>query len=124
MKVIFISGYPENAMADHGVADPEAPFLQKPASVDTLIRKVRSVLNPSEELKQWLVFPQTRWGFADIKSYRTILSLFSEQSSYSTKTPHTKIEHRLVTSPPRHSQCINTAFGRGSAVNFRHSAFS
>lgn len=44
MKVLFISGFTDNAGADQGILDPGAAFLQKPFSPDALARKVREVL--------------------------------------------------------------------------------
>ena len=46
MKVLFISGYADNAVADpEGLLGPGAAFLQKPFSPDALARKVRLVLD-------------------------------------------------------------------------------
>ena len=44
MKVIFTSGYTENAIVHHGVLDPDINFIHKPFSVIELIGKVREVL--------------------------------------------------------------------------------
>ena len=43
-KVIYMSGYTNNAIARHGVLDPDTEFLQKPFSPDALVRKIREVL--------------------------------------------------------------------------------
>ncbi|HVN06948.1 MAG TPA: response regulator [Bryobacteraceae bacterium] len=45
MKVLFMSGYTDEAMAHHGILTSGAPFLQKPFLPDALARKVREVLN-------------------------------------------------------------------------------
>jgi PAS domain S-box-containing protein len=45
LKVVYISGYPEDAIAHHGVLKPEHVFLQKPFSPAALLTKVREVLD-------------------------------------------------------------------------------
>jgi two-component system cell cycle sensor histidine kinase/response regulator CckA len=45
MKVLFISGYTDDAVLRHGVREGSAAFLQKPFTLDGLARKVREVLD-------------------------------------------------------------------------------
>ncbi|NLH47597.1 MAG: PAS domain S-box protein [Myxococcales bacterium] len=45
MKVLFMSGYPEDMIGEHGVLDEKIPFINKPFSLQSLVRKVRDVLD-------------------------------------------------------------------------------
>jgi two-component system cell cycle sensor histidine kinase/response regulator CckA len=45
LKVLFMSGYTDDAIARHGVLDPGVAFIQKPLSPLALARKVRAVLD-------------------------------------------------------------------------------
>ena len=45
MKVIYMSGYTDNAIVHHGILDSGTPFVQKPLLPDVLARRVREVLD-------------------------------------------------------------------------------
>ena len=45
LKVLFISGYTDNAIAHHGVLDEGVSLLQKPFSSQSLAEKVREILD-------------------------------------------------------------------------------
>jgi CheY-like chemotaxis protein len=49
MKVLFMSGYADRAIAEHRVLDPGMPYLQKPFTPAALARKVRDVLDAPVE---------------------------------------------------------------------------
>jgi FixJ family two-component response regulator len=45
MKVLYMSGYPDNTIVQHGVLEPGTAFLQKPFTLNALESKVREVLD-------------------------------------------------------------------------------
>lgn len=45
MKMLFMSGYAGDAMLQEGIPASGVPFLQKPVTVDSLVRKIREVLD-------------------------------------------------------------------------------
>jgi two-component system cell cycle sensor histidine kinase/response regulator CckA len=52
MRVLYISGYPQDAIAHHGVLDADKAFLQKPCPAAVMLRAVRDLLDaPQAELE-------------------------------------------------------------------------
>ena len=45
MRVLYLSGYTDDAVVQHHVLDEDAPFLQKPFAPAVLAQKVREVLD-------------------------------------------------------------------------------
>jgi len=52
MAVLFMSGYTDDAIVNHGVLQPGVAFLQKPFSLDVLGAKVRNVLDSRQTAGQ------------------------------------------------------------------------
>jgi FixJ family two-component response regulator len=44
LDVLYMSGYPDDHIAPHGILDPGIAFLHKPLRPKTLLAKVREVL--------------------------------------------------------------------------------
>jgi len=45
MKILYMSGYTDDAIVQHGVLESGIPFVHKPFAPDALARKVREVLD-------------------------------------------------------------------------------
>jgi len=45
LKVLFLSGYTDDAIVHHGVLEPGTAFLEKPFNPEQLVRRVREVLS-------------------------------------------------------------------------------
>ncbi|MFL6543166.1 MAG: ATP-binding protein [Chthoniobacterales bacterium] len=48
MKVLYVSGYSDNDIGDHGTLDPRYDLLQKPFTPQTLARKIREVIQDGQ----------------------------------------------------------------------------
>ena len=55
IKVLFVSGYTDNAIMHHGVFEEGVAFLEKPFSSVSLLRKVREVLDSSQNHERLLI---------------------------------------------------------------------
>jgi CheY-like chemotaxis protein len=47
-RVLFMSGYTDDAISHHGIPEPGTHFMEKPFTSDALLRKVREVLDRAE----------------------------------------------------------------------------
>jgi CheY-like chemotaxis protein len=54
-KVLFVSGYTDDAVVRHGVLEAGIHYLEKPFTPDALASKVRSVLDSSSSLRPFTV---------------------------------------------------------------------
>ncbi len=52
MKVLFMSGYPDNSIVPQGALEPHTMFLQKPFTLSTLEIKVREILDSPREKRE------------------------------------------------------------------------
>ncbi len=50
LRVLYMSGYTDDVILDHGVLQTSAPFLQKPFTSDALLQKVRAALDARQEV--------------------------------------------------------------------------
>ena len=48
LKVLFMSGYAGDVMADRGILEPETRFMQKPFTAEMLLKAVRRALDDGE----------------------------------------------------------------------------
>lgn len=48
MKVLYVSGYTANTIAQHGVLEPGMRFLEKPFAPGALLSKIREVWDSSK----------------------------------------------------------------------------
>ncbi len=50
LKVVYMSGYADNAVVRHGVIKPGAAFIEKPFIAEALTEKLREVLASQDRL--------------------------------------------------------------------------
>ena len=65
-KVLFMSGYADNAVVHHGLLDPGTTLLQKPFTAQALARKLREVLDGSGDHKAGLATCPSARGTSEV----------------------------------------------------------
>jgi DNA-binding NtrC family response regulator len=50
-RILYMSGYADQSVLDHGLLDASAAFLQKPFTASTLMSKVRTMLDMHQNLR-------------------------------------------------------------------------
>ena len=75
IKVLFISGYTGDAITHNGILDPNADFLQKPFTAESLCGKVRSILDARRKIQHVLIVD-------DDPSICTFLSTVLEEAGF------------------------------------------
>jgi hypothetical protein len=48
MRVLYISGYADEALGPHGISRPGTALLDKPFTLEAFLRKVRQILDPAK----------------------------------------------------------------------------
>jgi len=79
IKVLYMSGYTGNAIAQHGTLDANVAFIQKPFMPETLRTRVRAVLTPKPGIRRILVVD-------DDKSLRNLLAETLQAAGFETLT--------------------------------------
>jgi DNA-binding NarL/FixJ family response regulator len=51
LKVLYMSGYPEEIVGKHGLAVSESTFIHKPFTSDALVHSVRLVLDGGRDAR-------------------------------------------------------------------------
>ncbi|HTQ59758.1 MAG TPA: ATP-binding protein [Candidatus Solibacter sp.] len=59
MRVLYVSGYTDDAIGRHGVLKPGVEFLQKPYTRKALVEKIRSILNAAAAAEETLPIENT-----------------------------------------------------------------
>jgi FixJ family two-component response regulator len=68
LKILYMSGYTDNAIVPHSILEEGVHFLQKPFTPESLTHKVREVLDAPRQAAQ----QAARLGFGEGRSTREV----------------------------------------------------